>query len=314
MLMKIMTCVIVFAAVPLVLIVPRGDSLDSEDVSVPEGATDLKIGLALGAGGANGLAHIRILEAFDELGLVPHRIAGSSMGALMGALYASGSSAAEIREMLDEIIVQKSDSWRELFLDGKIFRWVDLVDLDIGEGGLLASDAVMARLQETIEVETFEELKVPLYVVAADLWEREEVVFSSGEILPAVKASMAVPGLFAPEIIDGRVLVDGGTVNPVPYDLLFDECDVVVAVNVIGFRTPRDELSFLKAMFTGIQVMQAAILREKMNQMDPDIFIETRTEDVRMLEFGKFGEIYEKALPAKESLMTQLRERLTTPE
>ena len=79
-------------------------------------------------------------------------------------------------------------------------------------------------------------IEVPMQIVAADFWKRRQVVFDSGELRPAIHASMALPGIFAPAVIDGRVLVDGGVINPVPFDLL-DDCDFVIAVNVMGRRT-----------------------------------------------------------------------------
>ncbi len=269
--------------------------------------TDLKIGLALGAGGANGLAHIAILEAFEELGITPHRMAGSSIGAVMGALYASGKSAKDIKKLVEDVVVQESDTWRELLFDGQLFSWFRFAEPELGEGGLINTDEFIAYLRDAIEGSRFEDLQIPLLVVTADLWSREQIVFDAGDLLPVVQASIAVPGLFKPVQINGRVLVDGGIVNPVPYDLLFEDCDVVVAVNVIGKSIPEEDLSLFKSMFAAIRVMQTSILKEKMKQRAPDIYIETRIEGVRLLEFNKIDEVHEQAQRAKEDLKAELR-------
>ncbi|MGM0646563.1 MAG: patatin-like phospholipase family protein, partial [Thermodesulfobacteriota bacterium] len=153
------------------------------------------IGLALGAGGASGLAHIQMLEAFDELGVRPHAIAGSSIGAIMGALYASGRSAREIKAIVSDLMVREKDSWKDIFVNKDIFQWMQFLDPEIGQGGLVSSDAFLSFLFEHISVETFEELAIPLKVVATDFWQREAVVFDRGPLRSAVQGSMALPGL-----------------------------------------------------------------------------------------------------------------------
>ncbi len=275
-------------------------------------ADEVKIGLALGAGGANGLAHIAVLEVFDELQITPHRIAGSSIGAIMGALYASGHSAAEIKELAAAMVGSQDEAEDPQILnrDFTSLRWIRLLELEFGDGGLLKGSGFISFLRRKVKHETFAELEIPLYVVAADLWTCDQVVFTEGEIYPALEASMAVPGLFAPVHIGGRILVDGATVNPVPYDLLFDECDLVVAINVFGKTDPQTDPSALNNLFTSARIMQTAILNEKMKHRQPHIFIETDHEKVNVLAFHEFQSIYEQSLPAKETLITRLRELL----
>ena len=145
-------------------------------------------------------------------------------------------------------------------------------------------------------------------VVAADFWARKEVVFDSGPIIPAVAASFALPGIFRPVVLDGRVLVDGGSVNPVPYDLLFDECDIVVAIDVMGTRTPDEDLlpSYSETLFNTFQIAEETILNEKMKARPPSIYIEPEIEDVRVLEFHKADQIYEQTRPARDRLRREL--------
>ncbi len=198
----------------------------------------MRIGLALGGGGAKGLAHIPILEVLDELGVRPSAIAGTSIGAVIGALYASGVKGREIREGIHEMVFSEGKGeHRALDLPRGLRQILDLIDLDLGSGGLLRGEKFLERIYEDVRARSFEELQTPLKVVATEFWTREEVVFESGELLPAVRASMSLPVLFSPVVRGHRVLMDGGAVNPVPYDLLLDECDFTIAVDVAGSRT-----------------------------------------------------------------------------
>lgn len=275
------------------------------------GAADDKpptVGIALGGGGANGLAHVPLLEALDEMNVRPCRIAGSSIGAVLGALYASGMSGKEIRRLIADFFLSPDDSRANGLLSGQARSWLDLVEVELGNGGVLSSEGLISFLFEQLKASTFEELAIPLSVTAADLWTRDEIVFDSGPLLPAVQASMALPGVFEPVLHEGRVLVDGGTVNPVPFDLLMDRCDIVVAIDVAGVRTrpEADDTSYFETVFNSVKVMQQAIVGAKLEQRRPDIYLEPRIVDVRALEFYRADEIFEMARPAVEQLTSEL--------
>lgn len=268
-----------------------------------------KIGLALGGGGAKGLAHILMLQVLDELNLRPHRIAGTSIGAIMGALYASGMSGKEIQQLVDRLTISKDESWFSGLFEEDVGRWWDIIEIQLGSGGLVDTHGLATFLREIIHTTQFEDLHIPLKVVAADFWERTQVVFDRGDLFPALQASIALPGLFSPMHYKGRVLVDGGLVNPVPYDLLFDECEVVVAIDVLGNRTPRSdtEPGYFENTFNTFQIMQASILREKIKNRPPHIFIHPDLNNIRVLDFNRFEEIYEQAIPARNELRRALR-------
>ena len=272
-----------------------------------------KIGLALGGGGARGLAHILMLEVFDELGIRPHRIAGTSIGAVMGTLYAAGLSAREIRELVDRLTVSDDESWLSGLFEQDVGRWWDFLDLRLGSGGLIDTDAFAGFIEETIGRSSFDQLEIALKIVATDFWEREQVVFSHGSLRPAIQASIAIPGLFSPLQYRGRVLVDGGLVNPVPYDLLFDDCDTVIAIDVSGKRNPASDNGpgYFETLFNTIQITSAAILREKMKHRPPHIYIRPELEDIRVLDFNRVDEIYRQSMPARRKLARALRFRAT---
>jgi NTE family protein len=271
-----------------------------------------KVGIALGAGGAKGIAHIPMLEALDELGITPHRIAGCSIGAIMGALYASGQSAEEIKEKIAHIAITRSDTFQGVFSDRKISKWMAMIDADFHNSGLIKSETILGGLCDQHSDTAFEDLPIPLSLVATDFWERKAVILESGPLRPAVQASMALPGLFTPVELDGRVLIDGGTVNPVPYDLLSDSCDIVIAVDINSSKSaePVSVPGYFDTLFGSIQIMQAAIVERQLRAHPPDIYIQPELHGIRTLQFHRADEIYRQAQPAKEELKRRLAEKL----
>lgn len=265
------------------------------------------IGIALGGGGAKGLAHIALLQVLEDLGLEPAMISGTSMGAIIGALYASGMKPSHMHEGIRDLTVMPQ-SLHDLIAAKQLFGWLDYVGLEVGRNSLLNVDKFLVNMERSMGVSDFDALKVPLKVVAADFWARKQVVFDSGPVIPAVAASFALPGLFKPVILEGRVLIDGGTVNPVPYDLLMDHCDIVVAIDVSGQRIANgDQLpSYAETIFNTFQIASAAIVKEKMKLAPPSIYIEPEIRGIKALEFHKFDSISEQASSAAEVLKQKL--------
>ena len=257
------------------------------------------------------MAHIPMLEVFDELGIRPHRLAGTSIGAIMGALYASGLSGAQIREKVRGMIITKGDSFREALGKKDALTWIKFMDLDFGRGGLFKGDKFIEFLYDAMHTRTFDELQIPLRVVATDFYTAEQVVLDSGELLEAVKASMGLPGVFTPVTRDERVLIDGGGVNPVPYDLLGD-CDFVVAIDVMGElrQDGRKVPNLFRAVLSTFDIMQKAIIAEKRKHAPPDIYIRPEVINVDILEFYKADEIYKQAESARRELKRALEQVL----
>jgi NTE family protein len=159
---------------------------------------DKEISLALGGGGARGLAHIGVLHVLERQGYQVKAVAGTSIGGVIGALYAAGLSPDEI-----EAWVRQSYK-RGLFSSRPI------------GAGLIGLDRITGVLQEPLGNKTFDQLPIPLAVTATDLASGREVVIKEGEVLEAVLATIALPGIFAPQIVDQARLVDGGVLDPVP--------------------------------------------------------------------------------------------------
>lgn len=268
----------------------------------------MKIGLALGGGGARGLAHIPMLQVLDDLGVRPHCIAGTSIGAVIGAIYASGAKGSEIREGTDRMLIKDGDTLREILARRDALAWIRLLDIDFLGNALFKGDAFVEFLYRQILTKEFGELAIPLRVVATDFWNSAQVVLDRGDLLKAIKASMGLPGVFSPVHMDGMTLVDGGCVNPLPHDILGD-CDIVVAVNVMG-RLERSDgqksPNALRAVLETFNIMQRSIIAEKMKASPPAIYIEPEISNVDLLEFHKAPEIYAQA----ERSARELRDRL----
>ncbi len=271
-----------------------------------------KIGLALGAGGARGLAHICFLEVFEELGIKPAIIGGSSIGAVIGAVYAAGLSASEIRQGVDDVIFAKPKKFWELHKRSEFLNMMSFIDPQIKNGGIIKGEKFINFLGEKIGVKNFEDLKLPLKIIATDLINNQPVIFDKGELLPAIRASYSIPGLFSPIKFKGKTLVDAGLSNPLPYDVIASECDYVVAIDVSANKTKyvNFEPSALEVIFAGFTMMQRSIIREKMNYLKPDIYIDTDIKDVRVHEFRKAHYIYEQVKPLKNKLKKEIEQIL----
>jgi len=266
----------------------------------------IKVGIALGGGGVRGLAHIPMLEVLDELGIRPHRISGTSLGAVIGALYASGKSAAAIRGWVGELL--QSDPRHKTPSLKAMLRWIEFKDFEFGSQGLFRGERFIALLQEAMGVTRFEQLQIPLRVVATDFWASRQVVLETGDLLPAIRASMSLPGLFTPVRVNGRVLIDGAGVNPVPHDVLTD-CDVVVAIDVMGHMDPvkRGKPNLFRSVLGIFDIMQNAIISEKMKSHPPAIYIKPDIYNVDILEFDKVAQVLRQAAPARDQLKRELQ-------
>jgi NTE family protein len=187
-----------------------------------------------------------------------------------------------------------------------------MIDPDFRHGGLLEGAAVLEGLCRDHDCGTFEELAIPLKVVATDFWGRRSVVLENGPLQTAVQASMALPGVFNPVEIDGRVYIDGGTMNPVPYDVLPEHCELVIAIDVNGGLETEGSSSpgYFDVVFGSIQMLQQAIVERQLDNQPPDISISLDLGEFRTLEFHKADKIYRHVQPAKEELKRRLTKEL----
>jgi len=266
-----------------------------------------KIGLALGGGGAKGVSHLLILEALEELGLKPAYVTGTSIGALIGAMYCAGMPTQDIKEIFLEFSLKDNESIKHLVTKKHIFKWMDFIGPQFRGRGLIRVENLISYLFESVQAKRFTQLEIPLKVVASDFWNRQQVVLDKGALIPAIRASMSLPGLFEPVKVGGRILIDGGAVNPVPFDLLPDSCDLRIAVDVIGERSDTEKMpSLSEAVFNTYQIMQKSIIREKLEKARPEIYIEPNVVNVKMLEFYRANEIFKQATATKSNLKRKI--------
>ena len=281
--------------------------------TAPDAPRRPTIGLALGSGGANGLAHIAILQVFDDLGIVPDRIAGTSIGAVIGGLYAAGLSAEEIHDIFDDVAGSPLDAVSGLAESDLKLR--QLLPFRREEAGLLDSRGFLRFLASHTEVRDFAALRIPLEVVATDYWTADSVVLDAGPLFPAIGASMAVPGLFVPVRHGERLLIDGGTTNPLPFDLLEGEVDLIIAVDVSGDQ-PSDEgeeIGLTDMLFNSFKITQKAIIRQSLRYQPPDLYLRPETRGVRLLHFHRLDEILRQTAPDAARLRAWLERRQAMP-
>ena len=271
------------------------------------------MGLALGGGGARGLAHIVMLEAFDELGLKPAVISGTSIGAIFGAAYASGIPAKEIREHTQDVLSQRFGLIRDLFA-ARAQPMQRLLNPFSAPTALLNPDTLLELIMPKATKRNFEDLAIPLKIVASDFYLQEQSIFDEGPLFPAVAASMALPAVFEPVVIDGRALVDGGLTNPLPYDILWPEAQIVIAIDVSGSPVPNAKRVYptpLESLLASAFLFERSIVREKLKNSQPDILIYAGTSQFQVLDLLKFNEILAAAAPAKDRLKAQIERVLS---
>jgi NTE family protein len=267
-----------------------------------------RIGLALGGGGARGLGHIAMLEAFDELGVRPSVIAGASIGAIYGAAYASGISGRDLREHTRFILSRRFGLARNLFT-ATAQPFHRLVSVLGARSAILDAAAVLDLILPAGVARDFSDCGTPLKIVASDFYDQEPIVFTEGPLRPAIAASMALPVIFQPVVVGGRVFIDGGLTNPLPFDLLMGEADIVVAVDVSGAPVAdptRTMPTVLEALFASAFLFERSIIKEKLKCAQPDILISAGTSRYQVLDFLKFDEILAASKPAKEKLKRRL--------
>ncbi len=203
-----------------------------------------KIGLALGSGGAKGLAHIGVLKALEKEGIDIDHIAGTSIGSIIGTYYAAHPSLVKLEEFVFSLNRRMG------------FKLFD----PVLRGGIIKGNKVEMFISQMLDGASFESLRIPLSVIATDMKSAEEVVIRSGDLVKAIRASISVPPVFAPVKYNNKLLADGGLSDPVPVDAVRKMgADIVIAVNVESgyFYEPVKNIPAL----TGIPMHSVNILR-----------------------------------------------------
>jgi NTE family protein len=266
--------------------------------------------LVLGAGGARGLSHIVVLEALDELGVKPVFIAGCSIGAIVGAAYAAGLSGRDLREHVASTFRDRARVIARL-LDARVGKFTDLMR-GLGNPVLIDGERMLDLFWPETVPDRFEELAIPFAATATDYHLHAEVSLSHGPLTPAVASSLAIPGLVRPVVIEGRVLIDGGAINPLPYDRLMAPGRIVMAVDtsapatISETRVPEP----LEAMLGVSQILTRTIVQRMIERQPPDILIRAGADGIGGLDFFKAKAILAAALPVKDEVKRKLAQAL----
>jgi NTE family protein len=263
--------------------------------------------LALGGGGARGLAHIAVIEALDEMGVKPAAIAGTSIGALVGAAYAAGMRGKDIRRHVIGFAHDRAETTRRL-MAARVGTLADLFAGAFGRATQIDAEKFCAQFLPDAIPADFSELTIPLTVMAADLHRRQETPLTSGPLHAALAASIAIPGLLQPVTIDGRVLIDGGATNPLPFDRLRGLADYIVAVDVLSVPpTERGDIpGAWECVYTTLNIMGSAIVAAKLAHAAPDLVIRPHVGIFRTLDFYQATAI----LRSADAVKAEVNERL----
>jgi NTE family protein len=284
-----------------------------------------KIGVAFSGGGARGLAHIGVIKAFEELRVPIDYIAGTSMGSIIGGLYASGLSTEELqRAVVYEIdwnlALNLSDnrdilSFREKQVQQRFFQLEMGIDNKKGvtaPAGFVGEQElfmVLKRLSRNIFVDDFAKLPIPFKAVATDLNTAKSYLLEKGELATALRASMAVPFAFAPVEIDGRVLADGGIVNNIPVDIVRNMgADIVIAVDI---TTPLQTIDINSSFLTVTeQSLNVSLIQNALHALaQADIVIKPGIDEFTSSDFNRSAELIAKGyeiVMSKKALFQQL--------
>jgi len=252
-----------------------------------------KVGLVLGGGAVRGAAHIGVLKTFERHGISVDRIVGTSMGGVIGGLYAAG-----IRPTDMEDFIRKTPKFR-------------LLDLGIRKRGLIAGNSLHAAMRELLHLQSnrsvlIEELPIPFKAVAVDLMEGKQVIFDKGDLLTALRATTAFPGIFSPLMYEGMMLVDGGVLNNFPVDVLDrDRVRLVVAVDVARDHEKRPPRNLFEVVYRSYSLMTAE--RKHANLRMADIVIRPEVGSIPAFDFTKWEECIEAGEEATERIVEELK-------
>lgn len=264
-----------------------------------------KIGLALGSGAAKGFAHVGVLEALEEEKIPVHYIAGTSAGALVGGFYASGLGIKGLKEFAYQT------DWKKVVI---------LLAPSPSKSGLVSGERIEKFLRSFLGNKKIEELPIPFACVATDILSGEEIIIDKGDLVDGIRASISIPGILTPVILDGRILADGGIVNPVPVNVVSKMgADFVIASNVsslFGNKLPvkiEDTRTSNKVKVPSIftillqstSIMQRKMIRDSLPRAN--LVINSEVPNIKLLEFYRAKEAVNAGRKAARKVLKDLK-------
>ncbi len=235
------------------------------------------IALVLASGGSRGLAHIGAIDVLTENGFNITSIAGSSMGALVGGLYAAGGL----------------EVFKEWMQDVDRLKVFSLIDFSFSSKGFVKGDKIMEELKTLVPDVRIEALPIPYAAVSTDIRHRREVVFESGSLYEAIRASISIPSFFTPHRIGDMILIDGGITNPIPLDRVTRTAnDLLVAVDLNApFVDDDDEVGLVSVLDDSFDLMQQINSQRTIDRYRPDVLVRIAKNAYNTMEFFRYEEI-----------------------
>ena len=242
-----------------------------------------KIGIALGGGAARGYAHIGVLNAIDELNIPISYVSGTSIGSFIGALYTSGN----LKTFENEVRSRNS------FMKDVLFK----LDPVFPKLSIMNGNEVIKIFKELTDIRTFEELDIPLTTVATDIINNKKIESNKGDIINAIKASIAIPGVLTPTYVNENLCVDGGLIDPVPLQSIVDMgSDITLAVNLYGLQSSEkkdNNYNIVDIVDRSAKIILNNVTHLSLKNNEPDILIEPPIDQFKGWDFHKSNELIE---------------------
>tara|TARA_B100000959_G_scaffold276554_1_gene331452 strand:+ start:6443 stop:7270 length:828 start_codon:yes stop_codon:yes gene_type:complete len=255
--------------------------LDSYSITKKTMKENYKIGIALGGGSARGYAHIGVLKAIDELQIPIDFISGTSIGSFIGALYASGN----LNRFEDEIEDKNN------FIRDVLFK----LDPTYPKLAVMNGNEVIKAFKKLTDITTFEELDIPLTTVATDIVNNKKIECSSGDLINAIKASIAIPGVLRPTYINDKLCVDGGLIDPVPLESVIKMgANRTIAVNLYGLESSEkkdEKYNIVDIVDRSAKIILNNITHLSFKQNEPNLLIEPPIDQFKGWDFHKAREL-----------------------
>ena len=257
-----------------------------------------KIGIALGGGAARGCAHIGVLNAIDELNIPISYVSGTSIGSFIGALYASGN----LKKFENEVRSRNS------FMKDVLFK----LDPVFPKLSIMNGNEVIKIFKELTNIRTFEELEIPLTTVATDIINNKKIESNKGDIINAIKASIAIPGVLTPTYVNENLCVDGGLIDPVPLQSIVDMgSDITLAVNLYGLQSSEkndNKYNIVDIVDRSAKIILNNVTHLSFKNNEPDILIEPPIDQFKGWDFHRSNELIEIGYNTAKKILTENEE------
>lgn len=238
-----------------------------------KGGEKLKIGIALGGGGARGFVHLGVLQALKERGITPDIVSGVSAGSIIAAFIATGMEPNEIMKLIKDT------------------KFMDYAKMTLPITGLFTLNNFEKNIKKNLLAKDFSDLKLPLYVAVSNLYSGKVEYLEEGPLIPAIKASCSIPVLFSPIEINNKLYVDGGLLDNLPYKALIGKCDKIIAINILATDKIYKVGNLVEVAERTFELSLS--INKELTQRQCDLLIEpTGLEGFNILETGDAEELY----------------------